>query len=123
MKAIDPNKPINYIPKEDRNKPKEEQTIFHVKFLTAGNNASLRDETYDVVGTGKQRKEMLKTGTTELKALRIGLKGWDNFIGDDEEPVQFDAEQIDKMLDMIPPVVRTEISDFIRGESNLDDSD
>ena len=123
MKAIDPNRMIDYIPKEDRDKAKDEQTIFSVKFLTSGSNATLRDETYDVVGTGKQRKEMLKTGTTELKSLKLGLKGWSNFVDNDGEPVPFDGENIDKMIDMIPPIVRTEISDFIRGESTLDDSD
>jgi len=123
MKAIDPNRMIDYIPKEDRDKAKDEQTIFNVKFLTSGSNATLRDETYDVVGTGKQRKEMLKTGTTELKSLKLGLKGWSNFVDNDGEPVPFDGENIDKMIDMIPPIVRTEISDFIRGESTLDDSD
>jgi len=124
MKAIDPNILVDYVPKDERDKPEDEKTIFKVKFMTAGNNALLRDETYDVVGTGKQRKEMLRTGTVELKALRQGLKGWNsNFVDSDNEPIIFDESQIDKMIDMIPPVVRTEISDFIRGESTLEDRD
>jgi len=123
MKAINPEKPVFYIPKCDRKKDTEEQTVFEVKLLTGKENAELRDDLYEVTGSGKQRKESLRSGTVELRALTTGLKGWKNFKNDDDIDLSFDSTKMDKMIDLIPPEVRTELSDFIRGESSLSESD
>lgn len=123
MKAIDPEKIIDFIAKKEQGDkvPEEEKTVFKVKMLTAREGAELRDDLYNVSGSGKEREEKLKSGTIELKALRKGIKGWENFQDDDGEEIEFDSGKIDKMLDKIPPDIRMELADFIRGESSLAD--
>jgi len=123
MKAIEPGKQVEFICKSERDLDKKEQTIFLVEYLTASENAKLRDDLYDVTGAGKARKETLKTGTVELKALRMGLKGWKNFTDAKGEQISFNIDKIDDMIDMIPPEARSEIADFIRGESALDEGE
>lgn len=124
MKAINPKEIVEFISKEEKDLPQEEKTIFLVKFLTAYQNAKLRDELYDVTGAGKTRKETLKTGSADLKALKMGLKGWKNFKQDVDGKsvdIPFDGNDVESMLDLIPPNVRNELADFIRGESEANE--
>jgi len=123
MKAIDPEKIVDFIAKQEQGDKVDEEakTVFKVRMLRAKEAAELRDDLYTISGSGKERKEQLKSGTAELKALKKGLKGWENFLDNDGKEVEFDSTKLDKMLDMIPPDVRVELADFIRGESSLAD--
>jgi hypothetical protein len=112
MKGVRFDKPRDYVCKADRKLPDDEQTVFKVRFLTAQEQADLRDEMYKVTGFGEGRKEMLLTGTVALKALEKCLLGWENFyFEDDEEPVEFNK----KNISCIPPTERDEIANYVRG--------
>lgn len=111
MKGIRAGKTIEYICKEDRELPKEDQTVWELKLLGAKEQAKLRDDLYEISGMGEGRTERFKTGSTALKALELGLKGWRNFRYDDGEPVPFSVEN----FDCIPPETRDELSNIVRG--------
>ena len=112
MKGVRFDKPHVYICKDDRELPSESQTRFKVKFLTAKDQAHIRDIMYNVSGMGKERSEKFLTGTAALKALEMGLVGWENFnYEDDGGEISFSKEN----LSCIRPNVRDEIANYVRG--------
>lgn len=121
MKAIDISKVHDFIAKSDFKLPKEEQTTFKVKFLTALQQAEIRDQTYKAHGIGNKRSERFLTGTAELEAIRHGLVGWENFKDESGKDVPFETgkDKKDLMISYLPPDVRAEMSSFIRQESEV----
>lgn len=112
MKGVRYEKPHDYVCKCDEKLPKPEQTVFKVRFLTAPEQAELRDIMYSVKGIGAARKEAFLTGSAALKALEYGLQGWANFnYGDSGEPIPFSVDN----FSCIPPTQRDEIANHIRG--------
>ena len=112
MKGVRFDKPHDYICKCDKSQPKEAQVIFKVKFLSAVQQAKIRDMLYTVTGIGASRKEVLLTGTATNDALELGLIGWENFNYEDSgEPIAFSKEN----FSCIPPLERDEIANHVRG--------
>lgn len=119
MKAINPKEKNDYVCVDERSLPTKDQTVFEVTFLTAQQASKIRNELYSVTGVGAKRAERLLTGDNELKTLKSGLKGWRNFKNDKNEDVVFDASRVDDMIDMIPPKYRTELAEYIGGNSEV----
>ena len=111
MKGVRFDKPHDFVCKCDSKLPKPEQTIFNVRFLTADEQAELRDLMYSVSGMGANRSEKFLTGTVANKALEIGLQGWKGFTYDDGADIPFSKENFSS----IPPAERDEIANHIRG--------
>jgi len=112
MKGVRFNTPHDYVCKDDRDLPIGEQTIFKVQYLDSKQQAQIKDALYDVSGVGATRSEKFLTGTTALKALEMGLKGWDNFVyADTGEEIPYSVEN----FSCIPPAQRDEIANHIRG--------
>ena len=57
MKAINSKTPHEFVTKAEKKLPPEKQTSFKVRFLTASQQAEIRDTLYNVSGLGKARKE------------------------------------------------------------------
>lgn len=123
MKAIDPKKPHEYVCKSEQKRPKEEQTVFTVRYLTATETAQYRDTLYKVEGFGKNRKETIKSGSADLETLRHGLMGWRNLQDESGKEVTFDKTNLAGMMDLLPPDVRQELANHIRGESEVDEGE
>jgi len=127
MKAIDTKTPHTFVPKCDQGLPPEEQTKFMVTYIDAYFEAKLSDDVYQVKGMGTGRKETIKSGTQQNEVLKRCLKGWENFVGEDSEPVEFNAgeKDEDKMsnINKIPPAVRKEIAQHIKGESEAEEGE
>lgn len=111
MKGVRFDKPHDYICECDKKLPKPEQTVFKVRFLTAEEQAELRDIMYSVSGMGANRSERFLTGTVANKALEIGLQGWERFTYDDGTDIPFSKENFSS----IRPKERDEIANYIRG--------
>jgi len=118
-------------PKDQKDIPVEERTAFLCRFLDVKLSADISDEVYTAKGFGNKREELLRAGTQELKILRRGLVGWENFTYEDGTAVEWEevpsglsmqkmAAAMDKNLNKIPPEIRAEVADFIRGSSTLD---
>lgn len=120
MKGVRFQQAHDYICKCDKDLPKDEQVVFQCRYLTAQEQADLRDMMYSVSGFGEKRSEKFLTGSSALMALRKGLKGWKNFnfmtngSGESkEELVPFNEEN----FSCIPPEERDELANHIRGIS------
>jgi len=112
MKGVRYDQPHSYVCKCDKKVPKEERTIFKVRFLTADEQAEIRDEMYKISGIGAGRQERLLTGSSSLMALKKGLLGWENFKYEDTgEPIEFSVDN----FSCIAPAERDEIANYIRG--------
>jgi len=111
MKGVRFDKPHDFVCECDKKLPKPEQAVFKVRFLTAEEQAELRDTMYSVSGMGANRSEKFLTGTVANKALEIGLQGWTNFKYEDGEDIPFSKEN----FSAIPPAERDEIANHIRG--------
>lgn len=111
MKGVRFDKPHFYRCKCDEKLPETEQTKFLVRFTTAKEQADLRDMMYSVKGFGDKRNERFLSGTIALEALRIGLKGWENFNYEDGSAILYNEDN----FSCIPPIERDEIASYIRG--------
>lgn len=128
MKAIRSDKAYDFIVKDDRKKNPKDRTTFKIKFLDPYTAAKLGDQIFDVKGMGANRKERLLTGTQQFEILKNCLVGWDNMEHPDSngsEPrfLEFDTKNIEEMISMIPPNYRSELADFARGESELEEGE
>jgi len=117
--------------KSQENDPIEDQVHWKIKYLDVRTHATITDAIYSAKGFGKKREEVLKAGTQTLEILRRGLKGWENFKYPDGEDITWEpipeggTEQVvkaamDTNLNRIPPDIRDEISEEIRGTSSPD---
>ncbi len=112
MKGVRFDQTHNFTCKCDEELPKEKRTIFETRYLTAKEQAKIRDGMYMVSGIGAARREQFRTGSATQAALELGLKGWKNFKqGDTGEDISFDVDN----FSCIPPNERDEISNHIRG--------
>lgn len=112
MKGVRYDQPHSYVCKCDKKVPKEERTTFKVRFLTADEQAEIRDEMYKISGIGAGRQERLLTGSSSLMALKKGLLGWENFKYEDTgEPIEFSVDN----FSCIAPAERDEMANYIRG--------
>jgi hypothetical protein len=111
MKGVRFDKPHDYVCECDKKLPKAEQSVFKVRFLTAEEQAELRDTMYSVSGMGANRSEKFLTGTVANKALEIGLQGWEQYTFEDGADIPFSKEN----FSTIPPAERDELANHIRG--------
>jgi len=118
-------------PKGQEDVPVEERLVFLCKFLDVNMSAKITDQVYSAKGFGSKREELLRAGTQEVELLRQGLIGWKNFFYEDGAEIEWQevpkglgkqkaAAYLDQNLNKIPPEIRGEIADFIRGSSTPD---
>ena len=129
--GLRPGQVQDYVLKDQRKDPVEEQTIFKVKYLNVSESAQVSDMIYSAKGFGKKREELLKAGTQQLHVLRKGLVGWANLKYEDGTECEWKDippnlslgkfnSAMDENLDKLAPEVRDELADEIRGASALD---
>lgn len=123
MRAISPNKNVDYVCKADLKLPVEERVTFKLRPLKVQEQANLRDKMYEIKGNGAKRKESFRTGSMEVDALVLGLRGWSNLKTEDGVVVEFNEKDIPAMLEYLPADVRTELSGKIRGEAELNEGE
>jgi len=130
MFGIKPNQVHKFEPKGQEDTAEDKRTKFLVEFLDVALSANISDQVYTAKGFGAKREELLRAGTQELHILRRSLKGWENFVYEDETEVEWDDPGkgskdkvnavMDRNLNKIPPEWRGEIADFVRGQSSPD---
>lgn len=75
--ALDPKQTFDYVVKDDRDLPPEEQTVWHLRCLTIAEESALADNQYSAnAGSGEI---MLKNGSYQVGILRRGVEGVSNF--------------------------------------------
>jgi len=127
--GIQPDQIQEYILDDQKNDPPEDQVTWLFKPLDVKAQAMVSDMIYSAKGFGKKREELLKAGSQQMLILRRGFVGWKNFKYEDGSEVEWTPPEgnqtardriMDANLNKMPPSVRDEIADQIRGTSSLD---
>jgi len=129
--GLKPDQTQEFEPKDQEGVPGDEKLIFMCKFLDVNMSALITDQVYTAKGFGAKREELLRAGTQEINILRRGLVGWKNFLYDDGTEIEWSdvprgvsKQKADMAMDInlnkIPPEIRGDIADFIRGSSTVD---
>ena len=119
MRGFDPQTPYNYVVTDEQELPSEQQTTFKLKNLTVREMERLKNSLFRKQGSGKKAKEELLLGSQERQSLEMGLVGWENFLDQEGNPIDFQTANID----WIPAKARAEIALEIRGESELSEDE
>lgn len=128
--ALDPVTTYKYILKSQReDTPKEDQIIWHLKTLSARENALVEDYSSQYVAGNLQ----LNAGTENLVTLNCGLMGVENFSRADGTPVNIERDENSangvynpikaESLDSIPEFVRLELAQAIRSGHAMGEQD
>lgn len=124
--ALDPKRTSEFVLSCDRKDesgkpiPKEKQTVFELRVLTARELAQLEDELSEVDMRGTIK---VKAGSQVLKILKLGLVGWKNFKDGKGNEIQFqkDKEGVprEQNWNYLKQNWRREIADAITEQTNL----
>lgn len=117
--AVDPNRTFDYILKEDRDLPAEQQTVFKLKVLSARELARLEDS---VSVMDKDGNWQVKVGTKALEILSCGIKGWENLRNRAGIFIPFSGI-MDNNFDLLRPEWRRELADAITEQANLSEDE
>lgn len=74
--ARDPRTTWKYVLREDRELPRDKQTVFHLKHLTLAQEQAA----FDGIERTHGQSVIVNTGARCLDILRAGLTGWDNLL-------------------------------------------
>jgi len=133
--AVDPNKPFDYVLKSDRKLAEgAKPTRWKLKPLTVKEQTELRDGIVAYHQDGKEMSGRMLGGTVELKTLRLGLVGCEDFYDADGAAIPFEAEPdskrnpsrffvTDAFLSRISRADRTELADAIVEVNTLSEDD
>lgn len=118
--AVDPEKTFDYILKRERSLPIEQQTIFHLKVLTARELAGIEDNVSRI--NTADGSMTVKTGSTILDTLKKGLRGWENFKDAQGNAVLYrenNGVPRDDNFDRLLPADRRELANAITEQNRL----
>ena len=139
VKALDLAKTIDVtVPWDDGDDP----TTWKVGVLTSRDVGAIRDSVTSVTfktggvetDEGRDMTTTVSRSKMNFEAVRRGLRGWSNFIGPDDKPVEFkthqrevDGKQRDvvrpELLDLIPLSVINHLADIILRDNEMGEDD
>lgn len=127
IQAIDPKATIRYVPKCERDLPVETQTVFLLRPLTARDAARMQDDIAEVMTGKKSENSTMKinSGSNVLRALELGLAGWENFKTNDGKDVEWrenNGKPRPEMFDCLPADIRRELAEVIIEGRDLTES-
>ena len=103
MKAIS-RREWTYVLEQDKEKPVETQSVFHLKHLSRGTYKAIVD------GAGSMKGEINFAGAVGDRILNECLVTWENMIDPDTgETIPFPSK-VDAALDHLPGMVRAELA-------------
>lgn len=125
--ALDPKSTFPFVLKEDRELPEEQRTVFQLRGLTVSEEAQVSDSM--LMAHSGSDEVAFRAGTHQLTVLRYGLKGWENFLDAEGQPVEFETTKghprvvTDELLDRLLPKHRQELVQAVldRGEIKADE--
>lgn len=138
VRALDLNKTHRYVTKADRPSPEAEQTVFILGTLSSRDIGRIKDMATSFRMGGETAEEGVDTKIERTKmnfeAVRLALKGWENFLDAEGNAVPFKSFNRDvnatskdvvapDLLDRIPLDVVNELADFVLAQHTLEDAD
>ena len=125
--ALDPRATFDYVLKEDRELPEEQQTVFELRPLTVSEEARVADSM--IASVPGQDEMSIKSGSYQLQILRCGLRGWRNFKNAKGADVAFDVTKgnhrhvTDDSLDRLSYANRNELTNAITEHSAVSEEE
>lgn len=134
VKAVDIDAVSDYICKEDRDLPKDQQTIFKVGVLDSLTMADISQMDVEFNPESKEKKIRANIAGRELDYVRHGLKGWENFKDATGQEIQARFDTVsrggrttktlhDSCLRQIPAKVIKELAEAILDINELSERD
>ena len=134
VKAVDIDAVRNYVCKEDRALPEEEQTVFKIGVLNSLTMAEISKMDVEFDPGSKEQKVRANIAGRDLDYVRYGLKGWENFKNAQGDEIKAIFNTIskggrsaqvlhDNCLEQIPPRIIRELSLVILKENNLSEDE
>lgn len=117
--AIDPNKTFEYVLLCDRELPPEEQTIFHLKALSARELAEIQDKAARADMDGNFE---FRSGSQTLRILEIGVRGWKNLRDAQGNEIAFrenNGRPRGENWDLLLPEWRRELANAITEQNRI----
>ena len=110
-----------YIP-EGQEDPK---TIFYYEELSVIEQGAVFDLSVKEIDKEKDKEYIsARNGTQMVDALRLGLRGWENLVDEDDgTDVQFNPNDMEWNLKQIPGLIAMQIAAKILGGDKLEDED
>lgn len=124
MLVRDPRPSWSYVLESDRKLPRGDpaRSVFKLKHLTLEQEANIIDDFERDPFTGVSHRR--NVGTSHLRALRIGLIGWENVRDERGTEIPFEAGPYggakDELLRRLPITVREELAQAIEQEMAYD---
>lgn len=145
IKALNLTRTRKFISKSDTG-PDAEKTVWLLGTLSSRDIGRIRDsassfeiDTSQKGADGKSTSPDKMTTNVErskmnMEAVRLGLRGWENFLDDDGEPIKFVTKKLDiggkvrevipmDVLDIIPADLITELADALLGANTPEETD
>ena len=115
--AVSPNRKVPYVLQSERIDPEKDRdafapspTTFYLRDLTPAEDAEISDQG----GVLRDGVFVPTTSLQQLKALRVGLVGWEGLVGEDGDLVPWEnglkGEALDAQLALLPRPVRRELA-------------
>ncbi len=117
--AIDPNTTFDYVLKEDRKLPREQQTVFKLKVLSARELARIED---NIAVFDKEGNQAVRMGTKVIEILSAGLRGWENLRDRNGGVITYSEHREDR-FDLLRPGWRRELADAITEQAGLSEDE
>ena len=99
MIAVTTKKIHEYILTDDRQLPENERPVFHIRTLTANKFAKVINLFEKLQADKSGGLEQVNSIISEI--LRLSLKSWDNLRDDDAQTVEFNRDEVQKILDCL----------------------
>jgi len=127
---VDPKHEYSFIADEDKELPKDQQTVFKIRPLTAREEAHVTDAFLEMeIGSGAPKAKS-RLGARSIAILNIGLLGWENFPPGDVDDHQFKQRGegtkrvvADETLSRIPGDIRTDLANAITDRLGMTETD
>jgi len=121
--AMDPSVEYEWIPKQDRKLPKEEQLTVIYHPLDMRQEAEISDEQIKSMTKGKTSEQKYLISQADLKRMELSICGWKNFDYPEHHPehggqsVPFSKDRIG----LLPQKVRADFVSFLTGRDDEDE--
>lgn len=135
-RALNPDREIGFVLKEDRELAPAEQTVWYFRTLSAADHARIQDAAVLVEQDAPQKgfrnattatRTRILSGSQPLEVLLAGLVRVDNFLDDQGRAIPYpgDGKKEAKLafLSRLKPAWRREIADAISGETELSEEE
>lgn len=108
-----PGTEVRYVPRDQRDLPAHEQTVFKFKKMKRAKLVAERDR---LVGLSERgRVEALRSSSVSHQVTILQFSGWENVVDENGNPLPFDERNKEEMFDLLPMAIQDELEEEFGG--------